>query len=60
MHRCTVQPKNFLERAGKACLNQATLSNDLLTVYVIYLALSEGLEDLGNVGGEAHVDEHHL
>ena len=24
------------------------------------LALSEGLEDLGNVGGEAHVDEHHL
>ena len=30
------------------------------SLYVIYLALSEGLEDLGNVGGEAHVDKHHL
>ena len=27
---------------------------------VTHLALSEGLEDLGNVGGEAHVDKHHL
>ena len=25
-----------------------------------YLALSEGLKDLGDVGGEAHVDQHHL
>ena len=31
-----------------------------LNMYVTHLALSEGLEDLGNVGGEAHVDKHHL
>ena len=48
----------LLERCGPSTEQPHQTIRSLYNV--THLALSEGLEDLGNVGGEAHVDEHHL
>ena len=62
LHRCS--EKTFRKGLERLALPRPTRQPyqtiAARSLYVTHLALSEGLEDLGNVGGEAHVDEHHL